>query len=374
MIKIVFVSFPLVAGGPQSWLVDLVKAMDKERFSITVLSFVYDQAEKNRGEWILEREIIAAGAVLHVVSFPNSGAGRVLRVYRSLREIGAIDLIHSNTDLTDAIFLAAAWLRRIPVRIAHIRNARFSDNPKSLKARFLKGVCAAAIRRFATHIFAVSQVCGIELFGQNVVSKNFSVVPSAINPERLLTVASTRERSRERLRLGHVGRFTKQKNHEFLLKVLAEFVRRKIRVELVLVGAGPRKEEIESLGAAMGLGHCISIIAPVVNVAEVMSRFDVMVFPSLWEGTPRVVVEAQLCGVPVICSEAVPEVSCVTPRLFQRLSLSEDLSVWTDVVLEYSSQSLSAAEIRKAFADSPLSIENQARNLSEFYSKALEPI
>jgi len=99
---------------------------------------------------------------------------------------------------------------------------------------------------------------------------------------------------------------------------------------------------------------------------------DVLILPSDFEGTPRVVMESQACGVPVVCSTAVSPDVCIVPDLFHRISLAKGSAAWAEMVLQASATHVSRAQVESCFSKSPCEIENQAGVLIDRYRQLLQ--
>jgi glycosyltransferase involved in cell wall biosynthesis len=138
----------------------------------------------------------------------------------------------------------------------------------------------------------------------------------------------------------------------------------------VLIGAGPEEEAIRALAIREGLSQFVTILPPCGNIAKVMTnQMDVLLLPSDFEGTPRVVLEAQACGVPVVCSTAVTEDVRIVPELFHRLGLLDGPDAWAEKVLQIGTMRIPREQIAAHFAHSPCEIENQADLLLDRYHR-----
>jgi glycosyltransferase involved in cell wall biosynthesis len=172
--------------------------------------------------------------------------------------------------------------------------------------------------------------------------------------------------------MGLIGRITASKNPLFLLDILGVLRNRHTDARVLFMGYGPEEEKIRQVAAKRGIGKHITFLPPGENVAEILSeQLDVLVLPSDFEGTPRVVTEAQACGVPVVCSTAVSADVCAVPELFHRLPLADGAEAWADGILRASQIRVPRQRIERCFARSPLEIGNQADLLVNLYENFL---
>jgi len=234
-----------------------------------------------------------------------------------------------------------AWLARIPVRIVHSHNdLRAMENNASLLRRAYVSVMRFLVRRFATVGIACSVCAADDLFGakwRNDV--RFKVCLCGLSfdqfsglysrPKSIAALKASLAISEDDFVIGHVGRFTEQKNHEFLLEVFREHRKTKPHAHLVLLGDGHRKPEIEDLVRIADLGNCVHFLGNQRRLAKYLAIMDAFVFPSKWEGLGLVVVEAQAAGVPVLASTAVPNEAVVCSELVRRLPLSHSAKDWS---------------------------------------------
>lgn len=240
-------------------------------------------------------------------------------------------IVHSHLNCLSSVILKEAKKEGIPVRIAHSHNAA---QDKDLKYP-MKIICRRYIPRYATHLLACGQKAGEWLFGNH----QFQILNNAIETEMYKYDVQVRKNMRERLNIakdtvliGHVGMFSPQKNHSFLIDVFNE-IQKKINAKLILVGDGKTKVQNESKVKELGLAEKVIFAGTRSDVPELMQAMDVFVFPSLYEGFPLSVVEAQAAGLPCAISDRVTE-ECVLTELVQRISLNKDANVWADATIE----------------------------------------
>ena len=132
------------------------------------------------------------------------------------------------------------------------------------------------------------------------------------------------------LLVGHVGRFDTQKNHTFLLDIFMAIRRRNPDVKLLLVGTGPLEREIRDKVEELGLQDRVIFAGVRSDIPQLLSAMDVLVFPSLYEGMPNSVIEAQSTGLPCVIANTITREADIT-GIVRYLSLEESADVWSDV-------------------------------------------
>jgi glycosyltransferase involved in cell wall biosynthesis len=132
--------------------------------------------------------------------------------------------------------------------------------------------------------------------------------------------------------VGHIGRFNKQKNHKFLLEVFKEISKRREDAMLLLVGTGEDKDLICNWIDELGLNEKVILAGQRFDIPQILSAMDVFVFPSLHEGMPNTVIEAQATGLPCIIADTITPEADIT-GLVKYLPLSLSASDWATEAL-----------------------------------------
>ena len=263
-----------------------------------------------------------------------------------------------------SVELVAARLAGCKVRIAHSHNTT-CENQKADK------ILRPFFNRNYTTAFACGQDAGRWMFGK----RKFTIIPNGRNLKKYEYDTKKRTEYRNKLGIpsdalviGHVGRFNRQKNHEYLLRVFSEFYKKNRKSYLVLVGTGEKVGEIKNLVKELELENNVIFTGVIENVSDYLSAFDIMLLPSLYEGLPLVVIEWQIAGLPCIVSDTVTRECAITP-LVKFESIESKPKVWAadveNLILQDREQSKRATfeEIKMAGYD----IESGAEKLKQMY-------
>ncbi len=196
---------------------------------------------------------------------------------------------------------------------------------------------------------------------------NTVVIKNGINLERFRNPVKTRQEVRRELGIpssaflvGHIGRFSEQKNHAFLLDVFAALKKKRPDAFLLLVGTGDLEGEIRKKIHFLSLDGSVVIVSHREDIPEILNAIDSFVFPSLFEGLGIVLVEAQASGVKCVVSDKVNSEVYLSP-LVVPLSLDASLESWVDAVLDDS--------VRGTYPDrlSEYDIREEVRKLERLY-------
>ena len=189
--------------------------------------------------------------------------------------------------------------------------------------------------------------------------------------------AKSKEEVREALQIpqqafviGHVGRFSDEKNHAFLLRVFKEIYACDPNAFLLMVGAGEEKEKYQQQLDRSPMKEHYRILSNRSDVADIMQAMDVFVLPSLYEGLPVTMVETQAASLPCIISDKIPTECILTEGLVDILPLSAAPAIWAEKILE--KRDLPRTDRRAEIANHGFDITTEAIRLQEFYLRAYE--
>lgn len=173
--------------------------------------------------------------------------------------------------------------------------------------------------------------------------------------------------SEEAFIIGHVGRFSKVKNHRFVIELCERLLSHNQNTFVFFIGQGETMEEMKEIVNQKRLQNSILFLGLRNDVPDLMQAMDVFILPSLYEGLPVSVIEAQAAGLPCVISENVP-LDCVITDLVQQVPL--DISRWEDALLQLKTgnRKNTQEEIKNARFD----IKENAAYLEKYYLSALE--
>ena len=160
--------------------------------------------------------------------------------------------------------------------------------------------------------------------------------------------------------IGHVGRFSEEKNHQFILKVFKDCLNVNSKAYLLLIGNGPLESKIKQQAKKLGIEDKIIFLSHRTDVPFLLNAMDCFVFPSVYEGLGMAVIEAQLAGLKVVMSDTVPKEACLSRNLIIR-SLNDSVELWVQSILFESADYKFEGDI-KAF-----DMRHIIKNLEELY-------
>lgn len=263
-----------------------------------------------------DREIERLGGKLYRLPPIRPGNYRYYfeQLSRFFREHTDYRVVHSHINENSSFVLGAAKRSGIPCRIAH---SHLSDLGIDYKLPF-RLYARWSMKDGPNQFFACSQHAGNWLFGR---SKPVTVLHNAVDVREFSFDQGVRDRIRDeigagqKLVLGHIGRFNKQKNHGFLIDLFKVVHSIQPESMLVMAGDGPLRPMIEKKVMELGLSSSVQFLGVREDIPMLMQGFDLFVFPSYFEGLPVVLVEAQAAGLSCIVSDTITKEADVTGRL-----------------------------------------------------------
>lgn len=313
MKKILIIAGALHIGGAERVAANLSLYSPKEEFAFDYL--VFDGYENFYGPEIEKR----GGKVISVPS-PGKGYLRYFRTLSVLIRENRYCAVHSHTQFNSGLNLAVAKLCGVPIRIAHSHTTK-TERRVSLFQKAYEEVMRILLRGTATHFLACGEDAGVWMFGRKAFSKRGIVIKNGIDVSAFAYSSENREKIRSEFGIatdafviGHSGTLIPLKNQEFLIRLLPGIRERLPGAVLMLLGAGDAKEKgrLQSIVSSLNLNEAVLFCGGVGNVNEYLSAMDVFAFPSLREGTPLALLEAQANGLPCIVSDRIPKDAFLT--------------------------------------------------------------
>lgn len=367
-IRILHVFGRMGRGGAETWLMNVMRHMDRQRYAF---DFLVHQPEP--GEF--DDEIRSLGGTIHVVPSYRDPL-------RYPRELGAVlrrgdyDIVHSHVSFYSGFILACARMLGIRARIAHSHTSVPEEYDPAWRWLY-KRAMRASLHASATRGVGCSSKAVAALFGPGWRSRDkYDVLFygydfnrfSALTPElRAATRSSLDVAEGERI-IGHIGRLVTPKNHPFILDLAAASrARGRTGERFVLVGDGELRPQIEQEIAARGLADKIVMTGQRSDIPALLCSFDVLILPSLWEGLPVTILEAQAAGIRCVMSDRVTDEVIVHNVLQRPLG---DPDAWLAAIDELCARPpMPAQEALARMSRSPFGIEQHLVQVEQLYEE-----
>ena len=342
MKNVIFQLLPSIGdGGAEILVKDYCKHIDTEKFKVVVVTI-----HQPMSHTACYRDIINSGTEIISIYKHEHSAGVIYRIWnkyldphyvalrlKSLIRQYAPVAIHAHLSVLRYLKLSVSSLEN--VRVYYTCHTEFDMNfniPSELSAaKWL--VAHKKIRLIALHNAMRKEI------NERLSVNNTIIINNAIDFKKFKSDAS-KEKIRKQLNIpsgafviGHVGRFNDVKNHTFLLDIFSEIRKRNKDAYLLMVGNGVNKPMIIEKIKKLGLGTCCQILSDRNDVNVLLRAMDIFVFPSLYEGLPVSLVEAQVSGLRCVVSDTITD-ECFFSEDMVPCNLSMGASKWADVILD----------------------------------------
>ena len=368
-IRVLHVLGGLDRGGAETWLVQLLGAIDRQRIAVDVMV--------NDGSKLTYAALVSnLGCQVLVCGRPDRPAAWARTFLRLVRAHGPYDVVHVHLQLFSGLVVRLARHAGVPMRIAHSRNSEDGRRvtPSRLGYRLLMRYW---LTRHTTQRLAVSPAAARGTFGRRRAGEHHCKLLTGVDftpflaPVDRRAVRGRMAISDERRVVGHVGSFRPQKNQQFLVRVACDLSRARPDVLFLLAGDGPLRPAIEERVRALGLAERFRFLGESPDVPRLMmGAMDAFVLPSLYEGLPRVLLEAQAAGLQCVASSAVSAEAAAVPGSVRFVPLEIGSAGWAAELTRALEIRPSPARGRRAiaaFAARGMTVAANASELTRLY-------
>ena len=286
-------------GGAETLIMNLYRNIDRSKVQFDFLTCK---------EGVFDKEIEELGGTVYRIPYVNEVGhfGYISSLNNFFSNHHDYQIVHTHLNKMSGLVTRAAKKYGIQYCITHSHN---TGGEGSFLAKAYKWYSSLYIPRNTDYQFACSQAAAKWLFGSK--SNNVKLLNNGIEPEMFMYSPEVRKKKRVELGItdqfviGHVGRFTKQKNHQFLIEIFAKLVKRRPNSILLLCGDGVLRKDIENKVKELDIQEKVMFLGVSSDVHQLLQVFDIFLFPSLHEGLPVTLIEAQAAGIPCVISDEI---------------------------------------------------------------------
>lgn len=368
-IKILMVLGSTGMGGTQAFLLNLLRNIDHDKYQVD-LAVNRDIINGGIGD-----EVRQMGCNIYFWPyFKVYNYTSFVHFWKKFFSTHHYDIVHGHSTNSAAVYLRVAKEMGC-VTIAHSHSAGYRGN---IIQQWVKSFYAQRVGKVAEYWFACSEKAAERLFGNAFRTyPRYYEIPNAINAENYLYDVAMGKNIRKQLGIdedeflcGHIGTFSAPKNHSFLIDIFYEVLKIKPNAKLVCCGTGTLMPQVKAKASALGIADKVSFPGVVKNCNEYMMAMDALIFPSLFEGFPITVIEAEATGLPVIMSEVITHEVDLT-ALIHRHSLSDSPLDWAHTICE--AKTIDRRSQNHFIAKSKYNMRTSIKTITDIYQKMLKP-
>ncbi len=356
-IRILQVNNAMVSAGIEAFIMNVYRHIDREQVQFDFL--VHYPIPQHYDE-----EIKKMGGHIHYLTIRKDN--NFIKYFRDLdrffKENKQYHVIHGHMDFYGMFYLFFAWKNGVKVRMIHSHNASITPSLKG----FVHYMLDIPLKYMTKYRYACSEKAGKFLYK----NKPFEVLNNAIEVDKFAFDEHKRTIIRQQYGIQDetvyllIGRFEKQKNHTFLLKVFKKITHIDSNVKLWLIGKGPLEEEIKKEIQTLGLEEYVQLLGTQIDIPGYLSAADAFLMPSLYEGLPVSGVEAQANGLPCFFSDEITrELDISEGAHFLSLNLTPE--EWAKYITSKKVKHLKNQ--KQSIVEHGFDIVEQAKKIQELY-------
>lgn len=322
-IKVLQVVGAMYPGGLENFIMNLYEHIDRNKVDFDFV--VHDRREGDHCQRIEEM-----GGRVYLLPRLTSHPFANLKQLKKLVKENHYDIVIRHTANALVVPQLMVAKKAGAVTMAHSHNE--TDPKKALHflgRLFINRACDVKI--------ACSPRAGYWMYGRKA---NFEVVNNAIDIERFAYASDKEIHIREEFDAsekhlyGHIANFIESKNHLYLMEIFKEIIDLDPKALCFCVGEGDLRPAIEAKIEVLGIKDNVILTGIRNDVSDFLSAFDCLVFPSVFEGLPVSLIEAQAAGLPMIISDTIAKEVEVTEGLIDRESIEKSPKVWAKKAVE----------------------------------------
>lgn len=333
-IKVLIITGAMDVGGIENQLMHLLRNADKSRFQIdftTTMSHPFYQDE-----------IEALGG--KCIRIPATEGRHFLRqckaLYRVMKD-GQYDIVHSHELFHSGMVLLTAKMAGVKHRFVHAHNWSDDDGTgrQSAVRKLYNTVMRRWILRYGTDFCACSTLAGRFLYGEKKTHEpNYHLIFNSVDTSKFINRYDRKE-SGEFCEDGwinviQIGRFSAVKNQLFTAEIARELKLRGEKIRILCAGNNGNEYEQQVRTAIQGYGieEHMMLLGVRKDIDVLARKSAAFLLPSLYEGMPLVMIEAQAAGLPCVTADTYSHEVDFGIGYVQWLRLEQSAAEWADAV------------------------------------------
>ena len=363
-IRILHVLGGLERGGAETFVMNLYRNIDRENIQFDFVIHTEDHGA-------FYNEIVSLGGrIFSCPRYKGKNHFAYVKWWKVfLKSHSEYKVIHSHVRSTASIYLKFAKHNGLKT-IIHSHSTSSGKGITSV----IKNILQYPLRYMADYLFACSKESGEWLFGKKATkAQNFHVIKNSIDLEKCSFNSDVRNKYRKEMNLTdkkvfiHVGRLHPAKNHMFLLDLFKEIYKNDSNSVLLIVGDGDLREQIANRINELGLPSSVFMLGSRGDVGNLLQSADCFLFPSLWEGVPLTVIEAQASGLPCLVSNTITSDINISD-LVTSIPVDKGVTPW---IKKISNLNLTRKDVHENIISAGYDSKTLAKWIEDFYKNII---
>lgn len=355
-------------AGQETLLMNVFKKIDRSKINFSFLC-----TNPKKGDY--DSEIIELGGEIHVL--PNNKkickvpfvkyAYQIYIRYSFFKKHKEYQIFHIHN-----YHAFSSWIDIVAAKLGGVENIILHSHNSDAPHRTLHKIFRVVVNKMKITRLACSDLAAEWMYGKKYVHNHpIIIIKNGIEAKKFQynekvrnSIRNTLAIDKDKLIIGHVGRFNYQKNHKFIINTFREILKKNKNAELWLIGQGELEDTIKHQVKELKIQDYVKFLGIREDVDELLQAMDVFFFPSLFEGFGIVLIEAQATGLPCVTSTEVPE-SVKVGEHITFLNLKDDVENWVNALL--GSKNKERKNEYKKIVEKGFDIEETVKTLEKIY-------
>ena len=367
MIRVAIVAGKVDSGGKKNLIMEYYRHVNRGEVQFDFICDADSQA-------IPAEEIESLGGRVYIIA-PYQNIFKNMSDMRRLFKENKYPVVHAYNSTMNLFPMFVAKQCGVPVRISESLSMAHEGDWKTIIKKMLRPMS----KWFANYYMSCGDDCGRWQFGDKLFDAGkVDVFKTVINTEYNAYNPELRDKTRkefgweDKIVIGHIGRFTVQKNSVRMIEIFGAVAKKEPNAVLCLIGDGELKEDMMSKIKELGIESQVNYLGRREDIQQFYNAMDCFILPSLYEGLPVVGLEAESCGLPMFFSAEVTREANAC-ELGRFIGLDESADTWADEILKACKENMPirrshAKEVREAGFDS----DSEAKRMQKYYLDAIE--
>lgn len=367
MIRVAIVAGKVDSGGKKNLIMEYYRHVNREEVQFDFICDSDSQA-------IPREEIESLGGRVYIIA-PYQHIFKNMSDMKRIFKENQYPIVHAYNSTMNLFPMFVAKKCEIPVRISESLSMAHENDWKTVLKKMLRPMS----KWFANYYMACGEDCGRWQFGEKLYNAGkIDIFKTVINTEFNAYNPEVREKTRKKFDwedkyvVGHIGRFTAQKNSVRMIEIFAAVARKEPKAILCLIGDGELKNEMFEKIKELNIEKQVKYLGRREDIQQFYNAMDCFLLPSLYEGLPVVGLEAESCGLPMFFSTEITREANAC-ELGHFISLNESVDKWADEIIKAMYENMPvrknhAKEVAMAGFDSA----SEALRMQQYYFDAIE--
>lgn len=315
------------AGGAETFLMKIYRQLDKSKYQ---MDFCINVPEK----CFYEDEITAMGGKIYRIPSKSENVKEFKRqLTQIIRDNQYTHVLRVTSNAMG--FMEMKIAKRAGAKVCAVRSSN-SNNGGGIKSIVAHRLGRLLYGRYVDVKIAPSDLAAEYTFGKSYSKGEVLLLKNGLDLNTYRFSDTERKKVRDEFDIDenqlvfcNVGRFVPQKNHKFLLEIFKNILEKSPDSKLLLVSTGPLEEDVKQLAVDIGISEQVIFTGVRSDIPSILSAADVTIMPSLYEGMPNAIIEAQTTGLPCLIADTITKTADIT-GLVKFLPLSCPACEWAE--------------------------------------------